>query len=204
VETTASPPSSANDVTQSPSFEAVIDTTDVSVFGKHFYDVIDLADFTDEVSAALGSTTWDTGWQLMPAEYSCTLNSAYRTMWWGDVRLTFETGAESPDTYFTAWSVGDPSVSFSRSAGSTCLNYGAGEWPEDPPRDRYRNRARRTKDSADRALVHRFRWPRRHTGRDFHVVPSRRRFTSHCDWKWPHGLHRRSEGLTLARGDTTV
>jgi hypothetical protein len=112
VETTPSPPSGANDVTQPPSFEAVIDTTDVSVFGKHFYDVIDLADFTDEVSAALGSTTWDTGWQLMPAEYSCTLNSAYRTMWWGDVRLTFETGAESPDTYFTAWSVGDPSVSF--------------------------------------------------------------------------------------------
>ncbi|CAN0284725.1 unnamed protein product, partial [Phaeothamnion confervicola] len=53
---------------------------------------------------SLGEVTWDTDWQPMPAEFACTGNDSYRTIWWADVRMTFERGTVG--TLLTAWSVG--------------------------------------------------------------------------------------------------
>jgi hypothetical protein len=88
----------------------VIDTAAASVFEQHYFDRVDLDVFTNDASESLGDITWDTAWRPMPIEYSCTGNKSYRTIWWGDLRITFETGASS-DVRLTAWSVGDPSVS---------------------------------------------------------------------------------------------
>jgi hypothetical protein len=45
----------------------------------------------------------------MPSEFVCTGSQSFRTIWWGDLRLTFET--RSDEAALTAWSVGDPTVS---------------------------------------------------------------------------------------------
>ena len=56
----------------------------------------------------IGTVTWDTQWQPMPEEFACTGNDMYRTMWWGDLRFTFE---NSPfGTLLTAWSLGEGQV----------------------------------------------------------------------------------------------
>jgi hypothetical protein len=58
---------------------------------------------------SLGEVTWDTNWQPMPAEFACTGNDSYRTVWWGDLRMTFET-TPFGTTLLTAWSVGAAQV----------------------------------------------------------------------------------------------
>jgi hypothetical protein len=93
-----------------PGFEPVIDTAYASVFGKQYADVLDIDSFASDVSASLGDITWDTGWQITPPEHACTASQSYRTIWWGDLRLTFEIGPDG-QTRLTAWSLGDPSVS---------------------------------------------------------------------------------------------
>jgi hypothetical protein len=63
----------------------------------------------DDVIGALqpsvGEATWDTEWQPTPTEFACTGNQSYRTIWWGDLRMTFETAPS--EVVLTAWSVGD-------------------------------------------------------------------------------------------------
>jgi hypothetical protein len=61
------------------------------------------------IRPTLGNTTWDTGWQPMLPEWACTGNDSYRTIWWGDLSITFETGPSG--TLLTGWSVGDHAVS---------------------------------------------------------------------------------------------
>lgn len=108
--TTTPPTTAVTATTQSLPFEAVINTTSPSVFGQRYNAALDIDLFASDVSGALGGTTWDTGWQPMPPEFVCTGHESYRTIWWGDLRLTFETGPEA-ETRLTAWSLGDPSVS---------------------------------------------------------------------------------------------
>jgi hypothetical protein len=106
-----SPPTTATTgTTQLRSFEPVINTVHASVFGQSYAATLDIDAFASDVSGALGDATWDTGWQAMPPEHACTGHQSYRTIWWGDLRMTFETGPQ-PATLLTAWSMGDPSVS---------------------------------------------------------------------------------------------
>ena len=93
-----------------PPFDPVIDTAYAAVFGKQYADVIEVESFASDVSASLGDITWDTGWQSTPPEPRCTSSQSYRTLWWGDLRLTFEI-APDQQTILAAWSLGDPSVS---------------------------------------------------------------------------------------------
>ena len=90
---------------------AVINTANPSLFGQVFFVPLNLDTYVGSVSETLGPVTWDTGWQPMPAEYVCTGSESFRTLWWGDLRLTFETGPGAGETQFTAWSLGDPSIS---------------------------------------------------------------------------------------------
>ena len=46
----------------------------------------------------------------MPERWRCTQRSEYRTIWWGDLRLTFERDPDHVD--LTTWSVGDPAAAF--------------------------------------------------------------------------------------------
>ena len=96
---------------------AVINTANPSLFGQVFFVPLDPDTFAGSVSETLGSVTWDTGWQPMPAERACTGSESFRTLWWGDLRLTFETGPGAGETQFTAWSLGDPSISTSAPLG---------------------------------------------------------------------------------------
>ena len=80
------------------------------MFEHQYFATVDPDTFASDVNPTLGVTTWDTGWQAMPSEFVCTGNQSYRTLWWGDLRLTFEIGTDA-ETRLTAWSIGDPSVS---------------------------------------------------------------------------------------------
>ena len=111
------PPTMATATTEPALFEAVIDSTRAAVFGHRYFDTVDVDTFASNVSAILGSTTWDTGWQPMPSEFACTGNQSFRTVWWGDLRLTFATGTDS-EVLLTAWTLGDPSVSTLAPLGS--------------------------------------------------------------------------------------
>jgi hypothetical protein len=80
------------------------------MFGLHVLAAVVVPDdVVETVAGALGQPTWDTGWQPMPAEFDCTGNDSYRTVWWSDVRMTFE---RTPiGAILSAWSVGDPAAS---------------------------------------------------------------------------------------------
>ena len=110
VSSAAISPSTTVVTIEAPPFDPVIDTSFAAVFGKQYADVIEVESFASDVSASLGETTWDTGWQSTPPEPRCTSSESYRTLWWGDLRLTFEI-APDETTILAAWSLGDPSVS---------------------------------------------------------------------------------------------
>jgi len=66
-------------------------------------------DVIKRLEQAIGVVTWDTQWLPMPDGFACTGNNSYRTIWWGDLRFTFE---RSPivGTLLTAWSLGEGQV----------------------------------------------------------------------------------------------
>jgi hypothetical protein len=86
-----------------------IELDDASLFGLIFGAEVDVDRFVPDVSTQLGEPTLDTGWLPVGDEWSCTGSTDFRTIWWGDVRTTFERSDE-PIPRLTAWSVGDPSV----------------------------------------------------------------------------------------------
>lgn len=90
-------------------YEPGIDLIRSSLFGLPGVTFADPDEVIDNVPDSIGDVTWDTGWLSMPVEFACTGNDSFRTLWWGDVRLTFETGPDG--TMLTAWSIGDPAVS---------------------------------------------------------------------------------------------
>jgi hypothetical protein len=105
--TTSMVTSAASDL---PVVEASVD--DASVAGLR----IDQQPATvDDALAALqslaGAPTADSGWQPIPAGQSCHLYAESRTIWWGDLRLSFARGhleapADDLSEALVAWAVG--------------------------------------------------------------------------------------------------
>jgi hypothetical protein len=95
--------------TRAAQSEPVIDTANGSVFGLTGVALADPDDVIAHIGEFVGEVTLDTGWLRMPVDFVCTGSDSFRTIWWGDLRMTFENGPDG--TWLTAWSVGDPSVS---------------------------------------------------------------------------------------------
>ena len=85
-----------------------IDLDTATVFGAAAPSIADPDDTVARISATLGAPTSDSGWVPMPAGFECTGDDEFRTVWWGNFRMTFE---RNPTTQIlAAWTVGDPSI----------------------------------------------------------------------------------------------
>ncbi|TDT14840.1 hypothetical protein BDK89_0398 [Ilumatobacter fluminis] len=91
--------------------ESVVDVAQRSAFGWSFGDQVFVPALVDRLSADIGEPSFDSGWQSMPDVWACTGQAAYRTLWWGDFRMTIE-GDGSDDATVSGWSVGDPDAAF--------------------------------------------------------------------------------------------
>ena len=87
-----------------------IDLAGQEVFGYQLFAIVDVDDVRSDIAMQLGEPTLDSDWQAFAGD--CTGSTAYRVLWWGDLRMTFERydrdGAAVDG--FEAWSVGDPTV----------------------------------------------------------------------------------------------
>jgi hypothetical protein len=87
-----------------------INVDDLSIRGWQMWDTRGPEAAISDLRDPLGEPTFDTGWLPMPDEWRCTQMPEYRTVWWGDVRLTFERSSDR--LQLSGWSVGIPSASY--------------------------------------------------------------------------------------------
>lgn len=103
-----------------PTAQAAIDLTDATVFGLGYGTPVDADDSIEEIDRTLGSPTADTSWQPVPNDFDPTwaacFGPRFRTVWWGDFRITFEESDELA-VRVAAWSVGDPAADRSAPVG---------------------------------------------------------------------------------------
>ena len=104
VGSTAPPTSSSASATSVVEAAGAPDIAKGTMFGFAPMNAASPEDAIALLRPSLGEVTWDTNWQPMPADFACTGNDSYRTVWWGDLRMTFE--SNSSVTLLTAWSVG--------------------------------------------------------------------------------------------------
>ena len=121
--TSTSTATTAPTTAPSPDPEATqnaIDLIDASVFGLSYGTEADPGQVIDDLEPALGVPSSDTEWQPTPPGFdpgfAPCFGPRFRTVWWGDFRLTFEETADG-DVRLAAWSVGDPMVDRSAPLG---------------------------------------------------------------------------------------
>jgi hypothetical protein len=102
------PTSSVTPSTSASQAAGALDLVEGTMFGFAPNTATTPDDAISRLEPSIGAVTWDTQWQPMPTEFACTDHDSYRTLWWGDVRMTFETSETGP--LLTAWSVGDAEV----------------------------------------------------------------------------------------------
>lgn len=92
---------------EAPAPIEAIDLASGTLFGMSNLLTVGVDGVVAQLSADLGSPTFDTEWTAVGPEWACTGASEARTVWWGDLRITFE---RSDVVQFATWSVGDPDV----------------------------------------------------------------------------------------------
>ncbi len=97
-----------------------IGLTDGSVFGFSYGADADPDQVVADLGPSLGNPTFDTEWRPTPASfdpnYDACFGPRFRTIWWGDFRITFEETDDSA-VRVAAWTVGDPDTDTSAPLG---------------------------------------------------------------------------------------
>ena len=81
-----------------------IDAEQATLLG-YGWRVVHVGQLIDEFSDVFGPPTADSGWQPMPSTFWCQEYHRFRTLWWGDVRVSLE-GGDDTNAWLTGWGVG--------------------------------------------------------------------------------------------------